>query len=60
MVVSIRVPIGDWMVDWVVVTVMLLVMMLLLEMTVETEVGVATVVFNWDPWLAMAGTVGLT
>lgn len=42
-VVSIRVPIGDWMVDWVLVIVTLFV--LLLEATVDT--GVAD--FTWAP-----------
>ena len=36
-VVSIKVPIGDWMVDCVVVTVMLFVLLLLLQTEVETD-----------------------
>ena len=39
-VVSIKVPIGDWMVDCVVVTVMLFVLLLLLQTEVETDASI--------------------
>ncbi len=47
-VVSIKVPIGDWIVDCVEVSVMLLAAPLLLQTALETDAGVDIVVFDCE------------